>query len=112
MNKKITKALKKMGIPQNLLGWIYIGDAIQMVLEDEDMIRSITKKLYPAIAVKRNTTITRVERAIRHAIETSMDLLELEVIEEVFGNSISPHKGKPCNSHFIAAVVEMIEEEE
>lgn len=81
-----------------------------MVLVDHDCIHTITRTLYPAVAKKFKTTVSRVERAIRHAIETSFNNLDPDTMYDIFGNTISYNKGKPTNSHFIAAMAELVAE--
>lgn len=107
MNKQIASTLKKAGIPPHILGYDYLGEAIELVLEDRNQLRLITKSLYPSIAKKFKTAPSRVERAIRHAIETSFINLGADEIEELFGNTFSAYTGRPTNSHFIAAMVEL-----
>ena len=108
MKVKITSTLKKMGVPQHVYGWDYLVYAIELYTKDRNIIHAVTKELYPAIAIKFKTTPIRVERSIRHAIETSMSAVTPDVIEEVFGNSIPLHKDKPCNSQYIATVARLM----
>lgn len=106
--KNVVQLLKKVGVPPHLKGYEFIKVAVLMVLEDGTRIHYITKDLYPVIAQKYKTTASRVERAIRHAAETSFDNMSPELIEELFGNCISFNKGKATNSQFVATLVEMI----
>lgn len=106
--RKVVKLLKNIGVPPHLSGYEFIKTAVLMALEDASVLKSITKELYPDIAKKHKTTASRVERAIRHATETSFDNMPPEMIEELFGNCISFNKGKPINSQFIATLVEEI----
>lgn len=98
----ISNMLLEMAVPANLLGYDYILKAIELCSEDRSYIRDITKKLYPEIAKCFNTTSSRVERAIRHAVETSFSRLPIDLIEKFFGNSIDPNRGKPTNSEFVS----------
>ena len=104
----ITKMLHELGIPAHIKGYQYLRDAISMCVEDPTMMNSITKVLYPAIARKNKTTASRVERAIRHAIEVAWGRGKMETIDEVFGYTISTGKGKPTNSEFIAMITDKI----
>lgn len=98
----ITALLHELGFPAHILGYRYLKDAIAAAVNDQHMIDAITRKLYPHVAKLHNTTPSRVERAIRHAIETAWDRGDLEVLSNFFGNTVSAHKGKPTNSEFIA----------
>ena len=104
----ITKMLHELGIPAHIKGYQYLRDAISMVVRDREMMEAVTKILYPEIAKKYNTTSSRVERAIRHAIEVAWGRGSLEVIDELFGYTISTGKGKPTNSEFIALIADKI----
>lgn len=110
MTKTIAKELKVCGIPPHIKGYDYLGEAIEMVLADHNHIHTITKTLYPAVAKKFNTTYSRVERAIRHAIETSFNNLDPNTMFDIFGNTIDYNRGKPTNSQFIATLAELIAE--
>ena len=112
MNNKIILTLRELGVPAHLEGYEYLKDAFQICLDDAKAIRSVTKNIYPQIAKSFETTPSRVERAIRHAIEVAWDRGDLEVFARFFGNSISPDRGKPTNSEFIATVVEAIRMEQ
>ena len=109
---KIKEALFKAGIPAHIKGYHYLKTGIDLVLENPEKIHAITKELYPEIAKKHDTTVSRVERAIRHAIEYTFDHAAPDIIEEFFGNTIPYRTGKPTNSHFIATFVERLSEEE
>lgn len=100
----ITKMLHELGIPAHIKGYQYLRDAISMVVRDREMMEAVTKILYPEIAKKNYTSSSRVERAIRHAIEVAWGRGSLEVIDELFGYTISTGKGKPTNSEFIALI--------
>lgn len=104
----ITKMLRELGIPAHIKGYQYLRDAISMVVRDREMMEAVTKILYPEIAKKNYTSSSRVERAIRHAIEVAWGRGSLEVIDELFGYTISTGKGKPTNSEFIALIADKI----
>lgn len=104
----ITKMLHELGIPAHIKGYQYLRDAISMVVRDREMMEAVTKILYPEIAKKNYTSSSRVERAIRHAIEVAWGRGSLEVIDELFGYTISTGKGKPTNSEFIALIEDKI----
>lgn len=109
-NVKILKILKQLGIAPDLLGYKYLAEAIDMVLKDDAILHSgVTKILYPTVAKKFNTTPSRVERAIRHAVERAISMSNIELIEEIFGSIISMNTGKPTNSQFIGCVAEYVE---
>ena len=108
--KNNTRALLiKCGVPQHIIGYKYLGTAIEMVHEDSRFLRGITKELYPGIAKEYNSTAQRVERAMRHAIEISCKNIDLDVSYEIFGFSIGTESGKPTNKHFIAALAEVLQ---
>lgn len=104
----ITKMLHELGIPAHIKGYQYLRDAISMVVRDREMMEAVTKILYPEIAKKNYTSSSRVERAIRQAIEVAWGRGSLEVIDELFGYTISTGKGKPTNSEFIALIADKI----
>lgn len=104
----ITKMLHELWIPAHIKGYQYLRDAISMVVRDREMMEAVTKILYPEIAKKNYTSSSRVERAIRHAIEVAWGRGSLEVIDELFGYTISTGKGKPTNSEFIALIADKI----
>jgi len=104
----ITKMLHELGIPAHIKGYQYLRDAISMVVRDREMMEAVTKILYPEIAKKNYTSSSRVECAIRHAIEVAWGRGSLEVIDELFGYTISTGKGKPTNSEFIALIADKI----
>lgn len=104
----ITKMLHELGIPAHIKGYQYLRDAISMVVRDREMMEAVTKILYPEIAKKNYTSSSRVERVIRHAIEVAWGRGSLEVIDELFGYTISTGKGKPTNSEFIALIADKI----
>lgn len=103
--RTIELQLIKLGVPPHILGFKYLQEALSMSLKDESIVNSMTKVLYPSIADKFNTTGSRVERAIRHAIEVACDRCDLTTWQNLFGYSISYDKGKPTNSQAIATLV-------
>lgn len=104
MTNKITSVLHNLGIPAHIKGFVYLRSAITMTVEDPELINYVTKLLYPKVAREFNTTTSRVERAIRHAIEVAWDRGELETLNAYFGYTISRQRGKPTNSEFIAMI--------
>lgn len=101
---QITEILHTLGIPAHIKGFTYLRCAIGMTLDDPDMINYVTKSLYPGVAKAYGTTTSRVERAIRHAIEVAWDRGDVEVLNRYFGYTISRQRGKPTNSEFIAMI--------
>ncbi len=104
----VTNIIHEVGVPAHIKGYQYLREAIMMVVNDIDVINQITKSLYPQIARKFNTTPSRVERAIRHAIEVAWGRGQQEVVENIFGYTISAAKGKPTNSEFIAMIADKL----
>ena len=104
----ITKILHELGIPSHIKGYQYIRDGVCMIFENPDMIGGITKELYPELAHKFDTTTSRVERAIRHAIEVSWNRGNWDLMEEIFGNSVDIDRAKPTNSEFIVTVADKL----
>ena len=104
----VTNIIQKIGVPAHIKGYQYMRDAIIMVINDMETINSVTKILYPSVAKKYNTTSSRVERAIRHAIEVAWDRGDPEVLDSMFGYTILSSKGKPTNSEFIAMISDKI----
>lgn len=105
---KITKLLHSLGIPSHIKGYQYIRDAINLVYDNPDLIGGITKELYPEISKKYNQSVTRVERAIRHAIEVSWNRGDWELMEEIFGHSVDIDRAKPTNSEFIVTIADKL----
>ncbi len=105
---EVTSIMHEIGVPAHIKGYQYLRDAIMMVVKDLDIINSITKQLYPSIAKEYNTTPSRVERAIRHAIEVAWSRGQVEAIDALFGYTVSTGKGKPTNSEFIAMVADKL----
>ena len=108
LENDITSMLHEVGIPAHIKGYQYLRDAIAIGVQEEDSQISVTKVLYPEIAKKHQTTSSRVERAIRHAIEVAWGRGKLETINNIFGYTINTGKGKPTNSEFIALVSDKI----
>lgn len=104
METQITEILHSLGIPAHIKGFTYLRCAIGMTVNDPDMINYVTKSLYPSVAKVYATTTSRVERAIRHAIEVAWDRGDLETLNRYFGYTISRQRGKPTNSEFIAMI--------
>lgn len=104
----VTNLIHEIGVPAHIKGYQYLREAIMMVVNDIDIINQITKQLYPEIAGKYRTTPSRVERAIRHAIEVAWGRGQVEVVESIFGYTISNSKGKPTNSEFIAMIADKL----
>ena len=108
LEKDVTDMIHEIGVPAHIKGYQYLREAIMMSVEDPDMLGSITKVLYPTIAKKYQTTSSRVERAIRHAIEVAWNRGKMETLDNLFGYTISTGKGKPTNSEFIALIADRI----
>ena len=104
----VTNIIHEIGVPAHIKGYQYLRDSIIMSVGDMEMLNSITKILYPTIAKKYQTTPSRVERAIRHAIEVAWSRGKMDTIEELFGYTVSNGKGKPTNSEFIALIADKI----
>ena len=104
----VTNMLHEIGVPAHIKGYQYLRDAIILSVQDMDMLNSITKVLYPTIAKKYDTTTSRVERAIRHAIEVAWSRGKMDTIDALFGYTINHGKGKPTNSEFIALITDKI----
>ena len=108
----ISKMLHSLGMPSHIKGYQYVREAISMVYTNPEMIGGITKELYPELASKFDTTVSRVERAIRHAIEVSWNRGDWDLMEEVFGHSVDIDKAKPTNSEFIVTVADKLKLEQ
>ena len=104
----VTEIIHEVGVPAHIKGYQYLRDAIVMSVKDMDMLNSITKVLYPTIAKKYQTTPSRVERAIRHAIEVAWSRGKMDTLDDMFGYTINRGKGKPTNSEFIALITDRI----
>lgn len=105
---KVTNIIHEVGVPAHIKGYQYLRDGIMMVIEDVEVINQITKSLYPDLAKKYKTTPSRVERAIRHAIEVAWNRGQLEATERIFGYTVNANKGKPTNSEFIAMIADKL----
>ena len=105
---RITNIIHEIGIPAHIKGYQYIRYSIMLAVKDETIIGSITKTLYPTVAKKHNTTSSRVERAIRHAIEVAWDRGDIDTLNAYFGYTVQNNKGKPTNSEFIAMISDKI----
>jgi len=105
---RTTNMIHDVGVPAHIKGYQYIREAILMAVENEDVINAITKTLYPTLAKKFSTTPSRVERAIRHAIEVAWNRGQIEIHEKIFGYTVNSNKGKPTNSEFIAMIADRL----
>ena len=105
---EVTKMIQQMGVPAHVKGYQYLRDAIVLVINDVSLLGAVTKELYPMIAKKYTTTPSRVERAIRHAIELAWDRGNIEFMNKFFGYTINVDRGKPTNSEFIAMVADKL----
>ena len=103
---QITKIIHQIGVPAHIKGYQYLRTAIMMTVNDNDIINSVTKILYPSVAKKYKTTSSRVERAIRHAIEVAWDRGDVDVLNSYFGYTVQTSRGKPTNSEFIAMIAD------
>lgn len=108
LEKDVTEMIHEIGVPAHIKGYQYLREAIMMSVNDAEMLNSITKILYPTIAKKFQTTPSRVERAIRHAIEVAWSRGKMETLDALFGYTINTGKGKPTNSEFIALIADKI----
>ncbi len=108
LEKDVTDMIHELGVPAHIKGYQYLREAIMMSVEDIEMLNSITKILYPTIAKRFQTTPSRVERAIRHAIEVAWSRGKMETLDALFGYTINTGKGKPTNSEFIALIADKI----
>lgn len=108
LENDVTDIIREIGIPAHIKGYQYIREAIMMTVNDMNLLNYITKLLYPTIAKKYKTTSSSVERAIRHAIEVAWNKGQIDVLEDMFGYTISAGKGKPTNSEFIALIADKL----
>jgi two-component system response regulator (stage 0 sporulation protein A) len=108
LESDVTEMIHEIGVPAHIKGYQYLRDAIMMAVRDMEMLNSITKVLYPTIAKNHQTTPSRVERAIRHAIEVAWSRGNMEIINNLFSYTVSTGKGKPTNSEFIALIADKI----
>jgi len=106
IESQVTKVIHQIGVPAHIKGYQYLRTAILMTIKDNDVINSVTKILYPSVAKQYQTTSSRVERAIRHAIEVAWDRGDIDVLNAYFGYTIQNNRGKPTNSEFIAMIAD------
>ena len=104
----VTSVIHEIGVPAHIKGYQYLREAIKITVRDMDVINAVTKVLYPEVAKRFATTPSRVERAIRHAIEVAWDRGDLETLQKYFGYTVSVSKGKPTNSEFIAMIADRL----
>lgn len=108
LEAEITNIIHEIGVPAHIKGYLYLREAITLVVEDIELLSAVTKELYPSIAKKFNTTPSRVERAIRHAIEVAWSRGKVDTINTLFGYTVNNDRGKPTNSEFIAMVADKL----
>lgn len=106
LEAQVTKIIHQIGVPAHIKGYQYLRTAILMTIDDNEVINSVTKVLYPTVAKKYSTTTSRVERAIRHAIEVAWDRGDVDTLNSYFGYTIQNSRGKPTNSEFIAMIAD------
>lgn len=111
-NVRIRNCLRELGVPEHLIGYNYLLSAVELVARDPTLLRRMMSGLYPAVASIHDSTPQRTERAIRHAIETACVRCDPNVLTAYFGNTISPDKGKPVNSEFIARICNAVRQGE
>jgi len=109
---RVTNAIHDVGVPAHIKGYQYVREAIMMTVKNEDVINAVTKVLYPNLSHMFDTTPSRVERAIRHAIEVAWNRGQIEVHDKIFGYTVNSNKGKPTNSEFIAMIADKLRLEE
>jgi len=108
LDQEVTRIICEIGIPAHIKGYVYLREAILMVIARQDLLSAVTKELYPTIASKYRTTPSRVERAIRHAIEVAWNRGNFDLINRVFSHTVNQDRGKPTNSEFIAMVADKL----
>ena len=108
LEKDVTEMIHEIGVPAHIKGYQYLREAIMLSVENTEMLSAITKQLYPTIAKKYGTTSSRVERAIRHAIEVAWGRGNMDTLNNLFGYTISLGKGKPTNSEFVALIADKL----
>ena len=108
LKNMVTAVIHEIGVPAHIKGYQYLREAIIITINDMEVINAVTKVLYPAVAKRFNTTPSRVERAIRHAIEVAWDRGDLETLQKYFGYTVSNSKGKPTNSEFVAMIADRL----
>ena len=109
LENTVTGIIHEIGVPAHIKGYQYLREAIMIAADDMDVINAVTKVLYPEVAKRYHTTASRVERAIRHAIEVAWDRGDLEILQKYFGYTVSNAKGKPTNSEFIAMIADRLQ---
>ena len=109
LQAEVTAIIHEIGVPAHIKGYQYLREAIIIAVQDLEVINAVTKVLYPEVAKRFNTTASRVERAIRHAIEVAWDRGDLETLQKYFGYTVSNAKGKPTNSEFIAMIADRLQ---
>ena len=109
LESQVTAIIHEVGVPAHIKGYQYLREAIIIAVNDMDVINAVTKVLYPEVAKRFGTTASRVERAIRHAIEVAWDRGDLETLQKYFGYTVSNAKGKPTNSEFIAMIADRLQ---
>ncbi|MCD7838646.1 MAG: sporulation transcription factor Spo0A, partial [Clostridiales bacterium] len=105
----VTSIIHEIGVPAHIKGYQYLREAILITIDNMDVINAVTKVLYPEVAKRYGTTASRVERAIRHAIEVAWDRGDIETLQKYFGYTVSNAKGKPTNSEFIAMIADRLQ---
>lgn len=108
LEREVTAVIHEVGVPAHIKGYQYVREAIVIAVQDMDVINAVTKVLYPEVVRRYSTTPSRVERAVRHAIEVAWDRGDLETLQRYFGYTVSNTKGKPTNSEFIAMIADRI----
>ena len=109
LEAQVTAIIHEVGVPAHIKGYQYLREAILLAVADREVINAVTKVLYPEVAKRFGTTASRVERAIRHAIEVAWDRGDLETLQKYFGYTVSNVKGKPTNSEFIAMIADRLQ---
>ncbi len=108
LQSRVTAIIHEIGVPAHIKGYQYLREAIMLAVNDMDVINAVTKVLYPEVAKRFDTTPSRVERAVRHAIEVAWDRGDLETLQKYFGYTVNSAKGKPTNSEFIAMIADRL----
>ena len=108
LESRVTEIIQEIGVPAHIKGYLYLREAITLVIENMDYLGAVTKELYPSVAEKFNTTPSRVERAIRHAIEVAWNRGKIDTINSIFGYTVNNNRGKPTNSEFIALIADKL----
>lgn len=108
LEMSVTEIIHQIGVPAHIKGYYYIRESILLAVTDVDILNSVTKKLYPEVARRYNTTASRVERAIRHSIEVAWDRGDIDTLNRYFGYTVNNNRGKPTNSEFIAMIADKL----